>query len=136
MMERTPRELNPDAAARQVLFEQNRGYLETVAGSLIRQGLSPREFVTVIIDVDDPAFTPAVESIMPGEDWQAVRDRGEKPLVRATASDAFAGVVAQAVPGLAAALHPELVAGGCVRSIIMAKSGFSVYHITPQLPEE
>lgn len=135
-MERAPRELNPDAAARQVLFEQNRGYLETVAGSTIRQGLRTREFITVLIDVDDPAFALAVESIMPGEDWQAVRDRGEKPLVRAAASDAFAGVVSQVLPGLAAALHPDLVPGGCVRSLIMARRGFSVYHITPQLPEE
>lgn len=41
----------------------------------VRQGV-------ICIDVDDRAWTPLVDILMPGYDWGAVRARGEKPVAR------------------------------------------------------
>ena len=36
----------------------------------------------ICIDVDDPTWTPLVDMLMPGHDWDAFRARGEKPFAR------------------------------------------------------
>lgn len=41
-----------------------------------------QDVVIVILNVDDPHGGPIAEMLMPGEDWQAYRDRGEVPFAR------------------------------------------------------
>jgi hypothetical protein len=38
--------------------------------------------VVVAIDVDDPVWTPLVDMLMPGHDWEQYRSRGERPIAR------------------------------------------------------
>lgn len=40
------------------------------------------EQCVVCIDVDDPRWTPLVDMLMPGHDWDSYRARGEKPVAR------------------------------------------------------
>ncbi len=40
------------------------------------------EFVAICIDVDDPCWTEIVDALMPGYDWDSIRQRGEKPVAR------------------------------------------------------
>ncbi len=41
-----------------------------------------QDVVIVILNVDDPHGGPIAEMLMPDEDWQAYRDRGEVPFAR------------------------------------------------------
>ena len=47
--------------------------------------LSPDQIVIVILNVDDENGNMMAESLMPGHDWQAYRDRGETPVARGLA---------------------------------------------------
>jgi hypothetical protein len=40
------------------------------------------KYGVICIDVDDPAWTPLVDILMPGHDWESYRARGEKPVAR------------------------------------------------------
>jgi hypothetical protein len=40
------------------------------------------EYGVICIDVDDPAWTPLVDILMPGHDWDSYRSRGEHPVAR------------------------------------------------------
>lgn len=44
-----------------------------------------KDVVIVIIMVDDPHGGPLAEVLMPGHDWQAIRDGGEQPVARGLA---------------------------------------------------
>ncbi len=37
---------------------------------------NPTEVAVVAIDVDDPSWSLLVDRLMPGHDWQAIRDEG------------------------------------------------------------
>ena len=52
---------------------------------LSERGMSPNDAVIVILNVDDPHGGPLAEVLMPGEDWQQYRDRGEVPFARGLA---------------------------------------------------
>jgi len=133
-MERFQR-MNPDEEARHTLFVQNELFLAEAAGKAIVKGVHPRDFVAVVIDVDDPMWIDAVGILMPGNDWQAIRDLGKKPLARGTANDAFARAVGLQVPDITAALHPDFVPEGHVRSLAMTRGGASVYYVRPKYPK-
>jgi len=96
----------------------------------IKRGLSREQFVVVAIDIDDPTWTEVVDAIMPGYNWQEIRERGEKPVargsVRAEIIDCLGDVVPDIKPSLTCSL-PE----GAVRAIIMGSGGASVYFIEP-----
>jgi len=119
---------------RDKLFQPNRDRLEHMAFKATKKGLKPDQFVTVAIDVDDPSWTEVVQTLMPNAteaDWQAFRDRGEKPVARGTAmADGLVDYLAQVCPDIAPALLGTLPKG-VVRAIVMADGGASVYHIQP-----
>ena len=45
----------------------------------------PAEVTIVLLNVDDPRGGPLADILMPGQDWQAFRDRGEVPFARGLA---------------------------------------------------
>lgn len=51
---------------------------------MAEKGWSPDDVVIVLVDVDEPGgFGRALaDDLMPGHDWQEIRDRGEIPVAR------------------------------------------------------
>jgi hypothetical protein len=49
------------------------------------RGLTPANAVIVIVNVDDVYGGPLAEALMPGFNWQEIRDRGEIPFARGLA---------------------------------------------------
>ena len=49
------------------------------------KGLSAQDAVIVVLNVDDLHGGPLAENLMPGYNWQEIRDRGEKPFARGLA---------------------------------------------------
>ncbi len=91
------------------------------------RGLSGREFMLVCIDADDPTWTDMVDSLMPGEDWQHYRDRGEKPVARGSVDRAgMADYLSKAVPAIGTLLL-DGPGEGAVHVVVMADGGASVY---------
>lgn len=54
-------------------------------GRLKDHGLSKDEAVIVILNVDVPFGRALADALMPGHDWQTIRDRGEVPFARGIA---------------------------------------------------
>jgi hypothetical protein len=50
---------------------------------VLERGDDPAETCILIVAVDDEHGGPLAEILRPGEDWQAIRDRGEVPFARA-----------------------------------------------------
>lgn len=119
------------AEARDLFFQPNRERLEHIAFKATKRGLAPNEFIAVAIDVDDPSWSEVVNTLMPDHDWQAIRDRGEKPVARGTVlGDGIIDYLSQVCPDIAPALTGTLPRG-VVRAVVMADGGASVYHIEP-----
>lgn len=115
---------------RNELFILNKERLEQMAFRALQKGFAPDAFVTVCIDVDDPTWTEVVECLMPNQNWQEIRDRGEKPVARGTALAELSDYISEIAPDLKTSLTGPLP-DGLVRTIIMAGTGASVYFITP-----
>ena len=119
--------------ARDALFQDNRVRFEQLAYRAHAKGLRLDEFVVILIDVDDSYWNPVVEEFMPGQNWQAFRDRGEKPMARGTVLADFSDFICTVCPDVADALRSELPEGE-VRVIIMSY-GVSVYLVQPILEQ-
>ena len=52
---------------------------------LTERGMTAAEAVIVVIKVDDVHGGPLAEVLMPGNNWQEIRDRGEIPFARGLA---------------------------------------------------
>jgi hypothetical protein len=116
--------------ARNLLFHQNKDRLEHMAFRATKKGMAREEFLTIAIDVDDPYWSDLVENLMPGQDFQAIRDRGEKPVARGTVyTDVIIDYLCEVCPDIAPALRSE-PPQGFVRAVVLSK-GVSVYHIEP-----
>ncbi|MGD9729307.1 MAG: hypothetical protein AB7V39_23435 [Nitrospiraceae bacterium] len=50
------------------------------------RGDDPNEVCIVLLNVDDPNGAAIAEMLMPGFDWQEIRDRGEVPFARGLAA--------------------------------------------------
>lgn len=59
--------------------------VERFMGRFLEADYSPDDVVIVLINVDDPQGRPIAELLMPGHDWQAVRDQGMVPYARGLA---------------------------------------------------
>lgn len=116
--------------ARDAFFQPNRERLEQMAWRALQRGLTPEQFVTVCIDVDDPSWTEIVDLLMPGHNWQEYRDRGEKPVARGIARAGINDYLRTVAPDIETVLTGPLL-DGTVRAIVMAYGGVSVYFITP-----
>ena len=56
---------------------------------VIELGKTPKEVVIVVLNVDDPYGGPIADALMPGHNWQEIRDRGEVPFARGLADREF-----------------------------------------------
>jgi hypothetical protein len=116
--------------ARDELFQLNKERLEHMAFKAIKKGMNPREFIAVAIDADDPYWNDLIETVMPGGDFQAIRDLGQKPVARGTLfTDGIVDYLCYVCPDVAPALTSELPPS-TVRAVVLSK-GVSVFQITP-----
>ncbi len=77
------------------------------------RGMSPAEVVVIIANVDDPLGTILAELLMPQEDWDPYRARGEIPYARGLANRTFIQAALDGA-GLEAAKELEALEGKAV----------------------
>jgi hypothetical protein len=68
-----------------LLLEANAERVQHFVGRVAALGRSSSDTVIVLLDVDDPAGSALADVLMPGHDWQAIRDQGMKPIARGLA---------------------------------------------------
>ena len=85
--------MRDDAAAAMIgavacvnLLAANSERVEHFARRIVERGDDPAEVVITVINVDDPNGGQIADMVMPGHDWQSIRDRGETPVARGLAS--------------------------------------------------
>ena len=90
-------------------LEQHRERVEHFARRIGERGSTPREFVIVVINVDDQIGRHLTEMLMPGQEatWAAMRACGEKPYARGLAGREG---IADLVRTLDPACHERLAA--------------------------
>lgn len=116
---------------RQSYYDQERTRLAQLAWRACSRGNKNTSHVIVLIEVDDPAWRPLVDHLMPNANWQPARDRGERPVARGCVTADVNEAVALIVPDLANALSsppPQ----GMWRVIVMGAGGASLYLCVPQ----
>jgi hypothetical protein len=82
--------LDPVTKLKDIERENCRRLLSSFHGERIRYftnriaalGQSARDFVVVVISVDDPIGKALAEALMPGHDWSAIREAGQEPWAR------------------------------------------------------
>lgn len=72
-----------------LLFEANQDRVAHFSRRIDERGLTPQEYVIVLLNVDDVHGGALAEVLMPGHNWQEYRDRGEIPMARGLASREF-----------------------------------------------
>ena len=79
--------------------ELNRDRLTQLAARAREKTKEGEAQCVVCVDVDDPTWTPLVEMLMPGHDWDVYRNRGEKPVARGVVpQDLIEAVVQETYP--------------------------------------
>lgn len=66
-------------------YEMNEDRVEHFCGRIKEKGLTANDVVIVILNVDDQHGGPMADRLMPGFNWQEIRDRGEIPFARGLA---------------------------------------------------
>lgn len=127
--------MNASEESRQILYDLNRQRLAELAFRAIQRGRKNDEIMIVCIDVDDPVWSFLVDELMPGYDWQSIRDRGEKPVARGSVSAIMAELLSDFVPNLAQALVGPPPSGH-VRVAVLGAGGASIYLTVPQAETE
>lgn len=116
---------------REKFFQLNKKRLEELAHRAIHVlKMNPENFVIVCIEVDDPNWTELTDYLMPNQDWQKFRDRGEIPVARGSVFSNIREFIKEMVPDITEALYRELP-NGDVRAVVMGSGGASVYFIKP-----
>jgi hypothetical protein len=114
---------------RQEIFDANSDRLIEKAQRAVNVlGMLPKDVVVVAIHVDDPEWTDLANKLVPGEDWQRFRDRGELPIARGSASWGVAEYIQHVCPDVAIAIEagpPE----GHLFAFVMAAGGVSVFAV-------
>ncbi|MGE3483593.1 MAG: hypothetical protein AB7L09_02555 [Nitrospira sp.] len=68
------------------VFDAQRDRVEHFVRRITDRGDDPNEVCIVLLNVDDPNGAAIAEMLMPGFDWQEIRDRGEVPFARGLAA--------------------------------------------------
>lgn len=63
--------------------------VEHFARRITERGDDASEVVIAVLNVNDPHGAEIADMLMPGHDWQSIRDRGEIPVARGLASVAL-----------------------------------------------
>lgn len=64
---------------------QNRERIDYFVQRILDRGLTWQDAVVTCIQVDDPLGGQLADALMPGHDWQAIRDLGQVPCARGLA---------------------------------------------------
>lgn len=67
-------------------FQLNSDHVEHYKQRLAEWGMSPDEAVIVLLNVDDVNGGPLANLLMPGTNWQEIRDHGKIPFARGLAA--------------------------------------------------
>ena len=70
-------------------FELNNARIAHFKQRITERSLTPAQAVIVVLNVDDINGALLAEALMPGYNWQEIRDRGEVPFARGLADRAF-----------------------------------------------
>lgn len=117
--------------ARALFYRENEERMRYFAQRIVDRRLSAQETLIVCIDVDDQTWTPLVDALMPGHDWQAIRDAGEHPVARGLAMSAGVAEGAEAVyPAVGDGFRRPLPEGQ-MRCAVFAAGGVSVFTVRP-----
>lgn len=73
----------------QDLYEKNLERVKDFRRRFDEKKYSPEEYCIVIIQVDDCYGGPISGILMPGQDWQPIRDQGLEPIARGIAGRKF-----------------------------------------------
>jgi hypothetical protein len=66
-------------------FDMNADRVAHFTRRLAERNMSPADAVIVLLNVDDVHGGPLADALMPGMNWQEIRDRGEVPFARGLA---------------------------------------------------
>ncbi len=66
-------------------FKMNLDRIKHFKDRIVEKGLDPKTIVIVAINVDDPHGGPIADVLMPGFNWQEIRDEGKIPFARGLA---------------------------------------------------
>ena len=66
-------------------LELNADRVEHFKRRLTERGMTPDQAVIVLLNVDDVHGGPLADALMPGHNWQEIRDKGEVPFARGLA---------------------------------------------------
>jgi len=126
-------EFNPRVQARHNLFLADQFRLEQFAYRAVNElNHAPHNIFIVCIDVDDTAWTELVDVLMPGYDWQSIRDQGQKPVARGIVqAEGMIDYIRETVPDIQKAVNAINI-DGTVTSIVMTAGGASVYSLVPK----
>jgi hypothetical protein len=89
-------------------LELNADRVRYFKARLSERGMTAQQAVIVLLNVDDPHGGPLADDLIPGHNWQEIRDRGEAPFARGLAMrddiqealDAFDNVAASKLKGM------------------------------------
>jgi hypothetical protein len=112
-------------------FQSNKSKLERLAYRAINiHKKEASEFLVICIDVDDSTWTGVVDALMPNEDWNRYRNRGEKPVALGSIPMFWTDYISKVVPDVAQCFKKELPKG-MVFGVVLASKGASVYYVDP-----
>lgn len=69
-----------------ITFDTNADRITHFRERIAALGRSPDDVVIVVINVDTQIGRPLADALMPGTNWQAIRDAGQEPFARGLAA--------------------------------------------------
>lgn len=112
------------------ILNQSMRFIQSSAHNAVHiQGRENDEFVILCVEVDDVFGSTLVEEMMPYENWQKIRDRGEKPVMHCIGSSNMCYELAENLPALKNELT-EPPPPDAVKIIIIASGACLVYYVT------
>ncbi|OGG65429.1 hypothetical protein A3I99_01610 [Candidatus Kaiserbacteria bacterium RIFCSPLOWO2_02_FULL_45_11b] len=119
------------AEYRNVMYSQSMPRLQHLAWRALNvHGQRNDEMVAVCIQVDS-VWRDVVDMLMPDQDWQPIRDRGEDPIALGTASWDICQIVAEKLPNIADTAL-EVPPAGMMKVIVLSDEGCTIYELKPR----
>lgn len=122
---------------RDELFYDQKQRLEELAYRALQKGKSPKEFLVIVLQVDDEIGGMIARVLMPGEhneqEWERQRQLGATPVARGTVPSNYIEPISQMAPSVAHVFTQPLPQG-MVWAVVIGYDGVSVFQIEP-MPE-
>jgi len=124
-------QLSEAAKYRDELYKNSYSRLQHLTWRAVNvHGKSNTEIVAVCIQVDSK-WRALVDHLMPGQDWQAVRDSGIDPIAHGTAGWDVCTIVAAMCPSIANEAT-EKPSEGYFKVFVLADGGATIFEIEPK----